>query len=122
MSRRPFDRSPKLKQLRDDGYDIDVVTGYLLVRDVPYVNAKRQVKRGVLISALEVNNDVALPPQDHQAKWFSEHPCNADGPPIQGLGSSKQPLRLPDTTVNGNIPRHHNPTAPSPKHVNTPTS
>src|SRR3546814_7330060 len=103
MSRRPFDRSPKLKQLRDDGYDIDVVTGYLLVRDVPYVNAKRQVKRGVLISALEVNNDVALPPQDHQAKWFSEHPCNEDGTPIQGLGSSKQPLRIADIEAKWNF-------------------
>lgn len=88
MSRRPIDRSPPLKRLRDEGYDVDVVTGYLLVRDVPYVNANREVKRGVLISPLEVNNDVALPPNDHQAKWFGDHPCNEDGTQIQGLGSS----------------------------------
>jgi len=88
MSRRPIDRSPPLKRLRDEGYDIDVVTGYLLVRDVPYVNGKREVKRGVLIAALRLINDIALAPEDHQAKWFGEHPCNEDGSEIQGLGSS----------------------------------
>jgi len=88
MSRRPIDRSPKLKQLRDHGYDIDVVDGYLLIRDVPYVSETREVKRGVLISALKLNDDVALPPDDHQTKWFGDHPCNEDGTPIQGLGST----------------------------------
>lgn len=103
MSRRPIDRSPKLKQLRDEGYDIDVVTGYLLVRDVPYVNSKREVKRGVLISALEVNNDVALPPHDHQVKWFGELPCNEDGTPIQGLGSSEQSVKVADMEAKWNF-------------------
>lgn len=103
MSRRPIDRSPPLRKLRDEGYDIDVVTGYLLVRDVPYVNTQREVKRGVLISVLEVNNDVALPPQDHQAKWFGGHPCNEDGTPIRGLGSSEQPVTIAGMQVKLNF-------------------
>jgi len=103
MSRRPIDRSPKLKLLRDEGYEIDVVTGYLLIRGVPYLNARQEVKRGVLISALEVNNDIALPPQDHQAKWFGEHPCNENGTPIQGLGSSEQPIRIANLDVTWNF-------------------
>lgn len=88
MSRRPIDRSPPLKRLRDEGYDIDVVTGYLLVLDVPYVNSKREIKRGALIAALRLADDVALPPEDHTAKWFGECPCNEDGTVIQGLGAS----------------------------------
>ncbi len=88
MSRRPIDRSPPLKRLRDEGYDVNVVTGYLLVRDVPYLNEKREVKRGVLIAALRLANDAALPPEDHQAKWFGDHPCNEDGSIMQGLGGS----------------------------------
>lgn len=103
MSRRPIDRSPKLKQLRDEGYDIDVVTGYLLVRDVPYVNAKRELKRGILISPLEVNNDVALQPGDHQVKWFGEHPCNEDGTLILGLGSSEQNISIANMQVKWNF-------------------
>jgi hypothetical protein len=103
MSRRPIDRSPPLKQLRDDGYDVDVVTGYMLVRDVPYLDGNRQVKRGVLISPLEVNNDVALPPGDHQTKWFGEHPCNEDGSQIAGLGSSRQEIRIAGMDVTWNF-------------------
>ncbi len=103
MSRRPIDRSPPLKQLRDEGYDVNVITGYLLVRDVPYVNANREVKRGVLISVLKVNNDVALPPKDHQAKWFGDHPCNEDGTLIEGLGSSTNSLKIGDMEVGWNF-------------------
>ncbi|MES0094445.1 ThiF family adenylyltransferase [Mesorhizobium sp. M0030] len=88
MSRRPIDRSPPLKRLRDEGYSVDVVTGYLVIRDVPYVDSNRHVKRGVLFAPLEVTNDVAKPPKDHQTKWSGDHPCNEDGSKIQGLGDS----------------------------------
>jgi len=88
MSRRPIDRSPPLKRLRDEGYDVDVVTGYLVIRNVPYVDQNRQVKRGVLFAPLELVNDIAKPPRDHQTKWFGDHPCNEDGSKIMGLGDS----------------------------------
>lgn len=88
MSRRPIDRSPELKTLRDEGFDIEVVDGYLLMHDVPYVNGKREVKRGILMAALDLTNDVAQPPKDHQARWAGECPCNEDGSIMQGLGPS----------------------------------
>jgi molybdopterin/thiamine biosynthesis adenylyltransferase len=89
MSRRPIDRSPPLKRLRDEGYDIEVVSGYLLVHDVPHVaDGTREVKRGTLVAALRLNNDVALPPDDHQVKWTGDCPCNEDGTIMQGLGPS----------------------------------
>jgi len=43
MSRRPIDRSPPLKRLRNEGYDVDVITGYLIIRDVPYVGKRQPV-------------------------------------------------------------------------------
>jgi hypothetical protein len=94
MSRRPIDRSPELKSLRDKGFDIEVVDGYLLMHDVPYVNDKREVKRGVLIAALELTDDVARPPSDHQAKWAGECPCNEDGSIMQGLGPSAISMKI----------------------------
>ena len=94
MARRPIDRSPALKELRDEGFDIEVVDGYLLMHDVPYVNDKREVKRGVLIAALNLTNDVAQPPSDHQAKWAGDCPCNEDGSIMQGLGPSSTPMMI----------------------------
>jgi hypothetical protein len=37
MSRRPIDLSPDLLRLQNEGYDIAIRHGFLLVRDVPYV-------------------------------------------------------------------------------------
>lgn len=88
MSQRPIDRSPDLKRLRDEGYDIQILDGYLVVRDVPYVTAARQVARGVLLAPFEATNDVASPPTDHQAQFAGEYPCHVDGRPIDEIRNS----------------------------------
>ena len=103
MSRRPIDRSPELKKLRDEGCDIEVVDGYLLMHGVPYVNEKREVKRGILIAALDLTNDVAQPPNDHQTKWAGDCPCNEDGTIMQGLGPSAAPMTISDHEVKWNF-------------------
>jgi ThiF family len=94
MSRRPIDRSPVLKKLRDEGYDIEVTDGYLLMHDVPYLTAKREIMRGVLMAPLDLVDDIAQPPTDHQAKWTGEAPCNEDGSVMAGLGQSLSPMLI----------------------------
>jgi len=103
MSRRPIDRSPVLKKLRDEGYDIEVVDGYLVLHDVPYVTAQIEVKRGVLLAPLDLVDDVALPPSDHQAKWSGEAPCNEDGTEMQGLGQTSSPMTISGHAVSLNF-------------------
>ena len=49
MSQRPISLSPDLTRLRNEGFDLEIRAGYLLVKDVPYVNAAREVKRGILV-------------------------------------------------------------------------
>ncbi|MGA4555367.1 MULTISPECIES: ThiF family adenylyltransferase [Methylorubrum] len=85
MSQRPIDRSPDLKRLRDEGYNISVADGYVVVRDVPYVTASRQVLRGVLIVSLNAANDVAQGAPDHTMDWAGEYPCYASGAPIEEI-------------------------------------
>ena len=43
-----INHSPDLKKLRDEGYDLEVRSGHLLVKDVRYVNSHKKVARGVL--------------------------------------------------------------------------
>jgi hypothetical protein len=38
------------------------------------------------MAALNLTNDIAQPPSDHQAKWAADCPCNEDGSIMQGLG------------------------------------
>ena len=94
MSRKPLSLSPDLKRLRDEEYDLDIRNGYLLVRDVPYVNSKKEVKRGTLVMVLKLAGDIADTPDNHVAYFDGEHPCNADGTEIAKIkhGSGQQRL------------------------------
>ena len=78
MSHKLISLNPDLKRLRDDGYDVDVRAGHLVVRDVPYVTTNREVKRGILASTLELTGDRTTRPGTHVA-MFSDTPCHADG-------------------------------------------
>jgi hypothetical protein len=82
MSQRPINRSADLKRLRDEGYDIEVRSGCLLVKDVPYVNAQKAIKRGILVIKLVLADDQTGRPDTHVAYFSGEHPCNEDGTEI----------------------------------------
>ena len=86
MSQQLIARSPDLLQLRNEGYDIAIVGGYLLVRDVPYVDSTATVKQGVLVSELgDLSGDRTNKPSTHVAHWIGEHPCHADGTKITAI-------------------------------------
>jgi molybdopterin/thiamine biosynthesis adenylyltransferase len=79
-----------LQHLRNDGYDLEVRGGYLLIKDVPYVSSTREIKRGILISTLELNGDQTALPTTHVAMWTGEHPCHHDGRIIAAITNPSQ--------------------------------
>ena len=82
MSQRPINRSADLKRLRDEGYDLEIRSGCLLVKDVPYVNSNKEVKRGILVIKLVLAGDQTGHPDTHVAYFCGDHPCNEDGSEI----------------------------------------
>src|SRR5476649_2068283 len=94
MSHQLISRSPHLLRLRNEGYNLDTYEGYLMVHDVPYVNAQRKVCRsGVLVMALNLVADVAGQPSDHTAHFIGDCPCDSQGRPL-GFGFLILGLRL----------------------------
>lgn len=85
MSQRLIDRNDDLRRLRDEGYNVDVQSGYLVVRDVPYVGNGRVVKLGTLIFKLDLAGDKTTAPSTHVAHFDGDYPCNADGTPIEKI-------------------------------------
>lgn len=85
MSQRPFNLSPDLKRLRDEGYFAQIRGGFLIMREVPYVDAQRQVQMGSLISSLTMAGDVTRTPDTHVVYFDGDYPCRADGTPIQQI-------------------------------------
>ncbi|WGJ15968.1 ThiF family adenylyltransferase [Methylocapsa sp. D3K7] len=96
MSQRPIDRSPDLKRLRDEGYNLQVVEAYLVVWDIPYLAAKDEIKRGILVCVLSLANDIATPPGDHTANFIGAYPCHADGSQITQIVNSENNLKVSD--------------------------
>lgn len=91
MSQRLISRSPDLERLRSEGYAVEIRHGHLLVHDVPYVDSSREVRRGVLVSTLNLAADATVAPDTHVAYFIGEHPCTKDGAPIAQIahGSAK---------------------------------
>lgn len=85
MSRELFSRNPDLKLLRDEGYFVQQQGGHLVMRDVPYVDAHREVRMGTLISSLTLAGDQTQRPDTHVVHWDGDFPCHADGSRIQGI-------------------------------------
>lgn len=94
MSQELFNRSPDLKRLRDEGYFVQKVGGFLLLREVPYVNAKRQVQTGTLISSLVLAGDVTRKPDTHVVYFDGEYPCGPDGNPIRQISNQSGEINL----------------------------
>ena len=86
MSQKPISRSVDLTRLRNEGYNLEIRSNHLLVKDVPYVAADRIVKRGILVMPLKLAGDVTVKPENHVAQFIGEFPCRADGTPIATIG------------------------------------
>jgi len=94
MSQKLINLSPDLKRLREEGYFIQIRGGLLLMRDVPYVNSRREVETGTLISTLNVAGDVARTPDTHVAYFDGDFPCGADGNPLRQIAHQSGAMDL----------------------------
>lgn len=79
MSQQLINHNTDLKRLRDEGYDVEVRSNYLLIKQVPYVNSSKEIKLGILVSELSVAGDLTTTPKDHTVYFSGEHPCDKNG-------------------------------------------
>lgn len=102
MSRRLISLNPDLQRLADEGYEIEVRSGFLLVHSVPYVNGQREVALGTLVSELTmVAPDVLTRPGTHQIYFIGEHPSHADGRHMVQIANASSNVELaPGLIVN----------------------
>lgn len=94
-------RSADLCKLRDEGYEVTVTNGHLVVSHVPYLNAQQQVKLGTLVSELTLAGDATTRPETHTVRFAGEQPCDVHGQPlIKVINGPHQEQIAPDLTVN----------------------
>lgn len=91
MLQQLINHSPDLKRLQDEGYELEVKGGYLLIHHIPYVTHLREVKYGILVSELSLaNSQRTIKPGTHVINFIGEYPCNADGSIITAIQHSNQ--------------------------------
>ena len=95
MSQQPISLSPDLQRLRDEGLDLEIKSGYLLVKCVPYVNSCKEVSFGTLVSELTFGaGNITTRPRTHVAQFIGEHPCHSNGSKIAQIAHQSNPQTL----------------------------
>jgi len=79
MSSPLVSRSPDLRRLHQEGYDIEIHSGYLLVKNVPFATSERQVAFGTLVSELSITGTATTRPGDHMVSFVGGIPCDQHG-------------------------------------------
>ncbi len=86
-----------LRKLREEGYEVFIKEGHLLISGVPYVNSSKEVSRGTLVSTLDLSGDNTIKPTTHVAFFIGGQPSFIDGTPIASLILSESKQKLGST-------------------------
>lgn len=86
MSQQLISRSPDLRRLRDEGYEVEISgSNYLLIHNVPYVTSTKAVARATLASELTLAGDRTASPSTHVVFFTGDYPCRQDGSEIAAI-------------------------------------
>ena len=89
-----IDLSNDLKRLADDGYEVEIWSGFLLLRNIPYVTTEGSVERGTLVCSLNLAGNVTTKPSDHVAYLIGGPPCDHTGQPLASIIISQNLTQL----------------------------
>lgn len=94
MSRQLVSRNPDLARLVDAGYAVAFDSGYLVVRDIPYLDASQTLATGAIVTKLDHLDRDTVRQTDHQVFFAGGVPHALDGRPIANLGGGETTLSL----------------------------
>jgi Domain of unknown function (DUF6791)/ThiF family len=79
MPTAPLARDADLSRLLDDGYDVVLQAGHLIVRHIPYVTATKDTDYGFLAYPVTVSGDNIVSGTDHRIWFGGSAPCDEHG-------------------------------------------
>jgi hypothetical protein len=77
--------SPDLARLVHDGYAVRVVSGYLVIDDIPFVDDAAQIRWGSFLCPLDLAGETTAAPSTHVMCLVGGVPRDKNGKPIDGL-------------------------------------
>lgn len=80
MSPEQINHSQDVKELSNDNYVVEIKGSLLLIHDVPYLNSKKDLLNGTVVSTVP-----SPKPNDHVVSFIGEEPCDYNGIPMKNL-------------------------------------
>jgi hypothetical protein len=91
--------NPDIQKLIDRGYALRIDSNFLVVRDIPYLDAEGNLCWGAIVTALKDIDGTRVEPFDHQVFFAGCVPYGLDGKPIPSLGGGAANVTLAKTDV-----------------------
>lgn len=101
MFHQLLNHNDDLRRLVEKGYAVALDGGYLVVRDIPYLDAQRQLQWGAFVAKLEFADKLTVQQDDHQIWFAGSVPHGLDAKPISNLGGG--PTSLPLGTESSDV-------------------
>ena len=98
MSQELVNHNTDLRRLVEKGHAVAIDGGYLIIRDIPYLNSQKALEWGAFVAKLEFVDNLTVRPDDHQIWFAGSVPYGLDGKPIPNLGGGPQSLALGETS------------------------
>lgn len=105
MSQKLVSLNQDLSRLRSEGYDVSIKADHLVIKDVPFVNSQREIKRGILVSVLDIAGGKTLMPETHVIFFVGDYPCDTKGAPLPGVSQNTNQQILPEFLPNHQVSR-----------------
>lgn len=94
MFQKLVSHNDDIKRLVDKGYAVAFDSNYMVIRDIPYLDAKLQLQVAAIVAKLEFKDNNHVVQDDHQVFFSGSSPYNLNGTPIQNLGDRPAQLTL----------------------------
>lgn len=86
MFQKLVSHNDDIRRLVEKGYAVAFDGGYLIVRDIPYLDSECKLQIGVIVAKLEFIDQNRVTQTDHQIFFAGCVPYGLDGKPIPNLG------------------------------------
>jgi hypothetical protein len=88
-----------LRRLVEKGYAVAFDSSYLVIRDIPYLDAERKLQTAGMVAKLEFIDQERVTQSDHQVFFAGSVPHGLDGQPIPNLSGGPTQLALGDASA-----------------------
>jgi hypothetical protein len=96
--RQLVNHNDDLRRLVEKGYAVAIDSGYLVVRDIPYLDAEKRLQWGAIVAKLEFVDKEKVIQNDHQIFFAGSIPHGLDGNLIPNLAGGPHQLALGDAS------------------------